>query len=121
MHVDVNASMLLAALALTLLVNVPFGYWRAFAKRSRRMLEWAIAVHAPVPVVVVLRHWAGVQLSLDYAGVIALFVAMYFAGQRVGAMIHGILASRGCMTGRNMFDDVLRFYRAASRRLQGAG
>jgi len=81
-------------LAVTFLVNVVAGYWRAYAKRTRSRVEWVLAVHAPVPLVVLLRRLAGVGFSTTSLPALAAFVAAYFLGQRIGGMIHGIAARR---------------------------
>ena len=116
--ISVSIYRLLASLSLTLMVNIPFGYWRAYAKRNRRRIEWFLAVHAPVPLIAVLRKWSGIALSAEYIAVMALFVAMYFIGQRLGGKMHTRLASSGCIeAGRNMIHDMLRVYRLASCRV----
>lgn len=70
----------LLALALVLVVNLPFGYWReGLAKLSP---AWFVAIHAPVPLVLLIRHW----LQLDWQlATLPLFLAAYFLGQWLGA------------------------------------
>ena len=73
----------LPVLALSVaLVNVPFGYWRARTKKLT--LPWFVAVHAPVPIVVVLRLAAGVTWRLSAFGVLA---GAFFTGQYAGGVI----------------------------------
>jgi len=113
--ISVSPYRLLIALSVTLIVNIPFGYWRAYAKRNKRRFEWFLAIHAPVPLIAILRKWSGVSLSAEHVALIALFVAMYFIGQRLGGKIHDRLASSGCIkVGRNLVHDVLRVYRISS-------
>ena len=113
--ISVSPYGLFVALSITLMVNIPFGYWRAYAKRNRRRFEWFLSVHAPVPLIAVLRKWSGVSLSIEHIAVTALFVVMYFIGQRLGGKIHVRLASSGCIeAGRNLVQDILRVYRVAS-------
>lgn len=81
-------------MALTLLINIPFGYWRAYASRYKRRLEWAAAVHLPVPLVVLFRMMAGIGFNAEGAVFIALFVASYFAGQRLGGMLYRSVVAR---------------------------
>ena len=64
----------------TLLVNVPFGYWRAGVRKFSP--AWFVAVHAAVPMVVGLRFALG--LPFRWA-LLPLFVAAYFGGQTLGA------------------------------------
>ncbi len=66
--------------ALTFLVNLPFGYWRAGARKLS--LHWFAAVHAPVPLVAAYRILAGVPVKL-----IPVFMAAYFLGQAAGARV----------------------------------
>ena len=68
------------ALLATLLVNVPFGYWRAGVRKFSP--AWLVAVHAAVPMVVGLRFALG--LPFRWA-LFPLFVAAYFGGQVVGS------------------------------------
>jgi len=77
-----EAGTILAGLALTYLVNIPFGYWRAGTRRFSR--EWFIAVHAPVPIIVAYRLLAGVPTRY-----IPAFFAAYFLGQATGARLRG--------------------------------
>ncbi len=77
------AEILVIALA-TLLINIPFGYWReAVAKFS---VQWFIAVHAAVPLVIAMRLGAGIDWQIP---VIAALVLCYFAGQFIGARLQG--------------------------------
>ncbi|MBP1911167.1 hypothetical protein [Thermococcus stetteri] len=103
-----NAGWFIAGLVITFLVNVPFGFWRADAKRRKSKLEWALAVHLPVPLVVVLRRLAG--LSWDTSGVplIIAFVLAYFLGQKTGGKLYTRAVESGLEPGRNVFA-VLRF------------
>lgn len=80
----------LATLA-TMLLNIPFGYWRGEAKRRGSRLEWVAAIHLPVPAVALMRRFVGLTLSLKYIPVLALFVAAYFTGQRIGSTIENLV------------------------------
>lgn len=69
----------LATLAI-LVLNMPFGYWRAGLRKLS--VAWFVAIHAPVPLVVALR-WV---LDLPFQwGTLPVFVAAYFSGQWLGA------------------------------------
>ena len=63
-------------------LNVPFGYWRAGTKKLS--LPWFVAVHAPVPIVVLLRLAAGVTWRLSAFGVLA---GAFFTGQWAGGAL----------------------------------
>jgi len=67
---------------ITLAINIPFGYWREGVKKFS--LQWFVAVHAAVPLVIAMRIMAGLEWQLPR---IALFVACYFLGQLVGARL----------------------------------
>ncbi len=77
------------ALLLTYLINLPFGYWRAHAKRIGDRREWFLAVHAPVPIIFLLRRGVGAKLTI-----IPLFVIAFFLGQYTGGRIHYWIHSR---------------------------
>jgi len=70
---------LIFALLLVSLANLPFGYWRAgLAKRS---LPWIVAIHAPIPLVWLIRDLLHLEWRL---ATLPLFVAAYFLGQWLG-------------------------------------
>ncbi|MCG8603609.1 hypothetical protein MJD09_01235 [bacterium] len=77
-----NSILALVAIAV-LVINLPFGFWRAGLKKFT--LPWIIAVHAPVPIVYALRLLTDVPLQLFTF--VTLF-GVYFAGQFLGAKLH---------------------------------
>jgi hypothetical protein len=67
-------------LALAVLVmNLPFGFWRAGVKRFTR--PWFVAVHAPVPFVILLRVVSGLGWHLASFPVV---IGAFFTGQFLG-------------------------------------
>ena len=65
-----------------LLINLPFGFWRAGVKRFT--LPWFVAVHAPVPFVIGLRVLGGLGWRLSTVPVlVAAFVTGQFFGGRL--------------------------------------
>jgi len=76
------------ALLLTFLVNLPFGYWRSSTKKKLSK-EWFIAVHAPVPIVFLLRYFSNAPLYH-----IPIFVILFFAGQSIGGRFRKLLTKR---------------------------
>lgn len=70
---------LLAALALVSLVNLPFGWWREGLKKLSP--AWFVAVHAPIPLIFVIRHLFGLPWRLE---TLPLFLFAYFLGQWAG-------------------------------------
>ena len=81
----------LTGVALSILVlNVPFGYWRANVERLG--FQWFLAVHAPVPLVVACRLAAGIHLSLV---TLPVLLAVYFSGQYAGSRIYAFRRGHG--------------------------
>ncbi len=76
---------LLAVAAATLLLNLPFGFWRAGVRRFS--LAWFLAVHAPVPLIVGMRFAAGLGWRLS---TFPLLVAAFFGGQFIGGRIRAL-------------------------------
>ena len=65
------------------LLNIPFGYWRA--KTKKLSVEWFVAIHTAVILVVILRIWGGVGFDWLKLPVYMLF---FFLGQAVGVRIN---------------------------------
>ena len=64
------------------IVNLPFGYWREGVRKFSP--AWFVAVHAAVPIVVVMRMLLGIHWSF---AIFPLMVAAYFGGQAGGAKL----------------------------------
>ena len=62
-----------------ILINVPFGYLRAGYKKLSFM--WFLFIHLPVPFVIYIRHFFGVELSWTLA---PFLFGSYFLGQFIG-------------------------------------
>jgi hypothetical protein len=73
----------LVALAVFIL-NLPFGYWRAGTRKFS--WQWALAIHLPVPFVVLLRLYAGLGWHWSTFPVL---IAAFFLGQSAGARLRG--------------------------------
>lgn len=71
----------LVALAI-LVINLPFGYWRAGVRKFSP--AWFAAVHLPVPLAVGLRYAVGLPFRL---ATLPVFVAAFFGGQFLGARL----------------------------------
>ncbi len=61
-------------------INLPFGYYRAGVRRFSR--QWFLAVHFPVPLVIIMR-----LLSGESWRVIPLLVASAVLGQMAGGLL----------------------------------
>ncbi|MGB5251653.1 MAG: hypothetical protein WBN68_02890 [Sedimenticolaceae bacterium] len=73
---------LIALLLGTLLINLPFGYWREGVRKFSG--AWFVAVHAAVPIVILGRMFLGVEWRLAD---LPFMVAAYFGGQFLGARL----------------------------------
>lgn len=67
-----------------LLLNVPFGYWRAGLRRLSPL--WFVAIHAPIPLALGLRFALGIPFQLS---TLPIFVVAYFGGQWLGGRLRG--------------------------------
>jgi hypothetical protein len=77
----------LAAVACaTLVLNLPFGFWRAGVRKFSP--AWFLAVHAPVPLIVVMRIAAGVGWQLTTFPVL---VGAFFGGQLLGGRMRAAI------------------------------
>lgn len=85
------AAIALVALGI-LIVNLPFGWWRAGLRKFSP--AWFVAVHAPVPLAVGLRWLAGLGFRWE---LLPLFLAAYFGGQYLGGRLgrHAAAARAG--------------------------
>ena len=79
---DLTQQSLWALALAVLLMNLPFGFWRAGAKRFTR--PWFVAVHAPVPFVILLRVVSGLGWHLVSFPVL---IGAFFTGQFLGGAI----------------------------------
>ncbi len=77
---DIGKLVLIGILIICL--NIPFGYWRAHVRKFS--LQWMLAIHLPVPLVVFLRvfmhtgwHWI----------TFVVFIAAFFSGQFLGGLL----------------------------------
>jgi hypothetical protein len=68
---------------LVLILNFPFGFWRAGTKKFS--LRWFLAIHVPVPFVIALRF----MLGLGWHPVtFPVLVSAFFAGQFMGGRLY---------------------------------
>jgi hypothetical protein len=68
--------------AIVLLLNMPFGYWRASAKRFSS--QWIFAVHVPVPMIVALRIYSGLGWRL---ATFPVLIGAFCLGQFIGGRL----------------------------------
>ena len=74
--------MIWAAAALILLLNLPFGFWRAGTRRLSA--PWFVSVHAPVPLAIGVRFALGLGFHWN---TLPIFVAAFFGGQWLGGRL----------------------------------
>ncbi|HAF29029.1 MAG TPA: hypothetical protein DCG75_08270 [Bacteroidales bacterium] len=69
-----------------ILLNIPFGYWRANVKRFS--LQWYLSVHIPVPFIIAMRILSDIGFSWQ---TYLFLVTAFFIGQKTGGLIHKYL------------------------------
>jgi len=61
-------------------LNLPFGYWRANVRRYG--LQWALAIHIPVPFIIAARIFSNIGFELyTYPILIGAFFIGQFSGR----------------------------------------
>ena len=76
--------------AAVLVLNLPFGFWRASVTRFSR--QWFLAVHIPVPFVIALRLLSGLGFQL---ATFPVMVGAFFAGQLAGGAVRHLARRTG--------------------------
>jgi hypothetical protein len=72
--------MILFFVALSIFVfNIPFGYWRANV--IKYSFQWALAIHIPVPFIILLRIYSNIGFQLY---TYPILVGAFFLGQISG-------------------------------------
>jgi hypothetical protein len=72
---------LLLLTAIVLLINIPFGCWRK--KVNKFSVQWFIAIHLPVILIVILRIYSGVGFAfITYPVLILAFITGQYLGGR---------------------------------------
>jgi hypothetical protein len=72
--------------AMVFLLNLPFGFWRVHVRRFS--LPWILAIHLPVPLIVVLRIYSGLGWRLvTFPVLIGAFFLGQFAGGQAGRLV----------------------------------
>ncbi len=74
--------LLIAALA-DLLINIPFGYWRANTKKFS--VQWFLSIHLPIPFIILIRIYSGIGFEfITYP----IMVSAYLIGQHLGYKLY---------------------------------
>lgn len=66
-----------------LLLNIPFGFWRANVRRFS--LQWYLAIHIPVPLIILMRVF--LELGWHWSTYV-LFILAFTLGQFLGGLVH---------------------------------
>jgi len=91
---------------IVLVFNIPFGYWRANTKKFS--LQWILAIHLPVPVVIALRFISGIGFGFITYPVL---VGAFFGGQILGKVLNKKLSKINFLTISScIVMDVIRNY-----------
>ena len=78
---------LLETALIVFFINIPFGYWRANTKRFS--LQWVLAIHLVVPIVIFLRFYSGLGWQFITFPVL---IGAFFLGQFLGGKLHVLCA-----------------------------
>ena len=98
----------LLVFGLILLINIPFGYWRANTRRFS--WQWILGVHVPVPIAIGLR-----LLLLGWMWLLVpVFVAAYSIGQFIGGRLRRLLAKPGTEQTSNLAMDLYKLVHPAT-------
>jgi hypothetical protein len=71
--------------AFAVLLNLPFGYWRAGTRKFS--LQWFLAIHVPVPLIIGIRLVSGIGWQIMS---FPLLIGAFFAGQSLGGLLKRI-------------------------------
>ena len=82
--------LLLEVAAGVLVLNVPFGFWRAGVRKFSA--QWFFAVHLPIPLMVALRLCSGLGWSLATFPVV---IGAYVTGQYFGGALRRTFPNLG--------------------------
>jgi hypothetical protein len=69
-------------------LNIPFGYWRAGARKFST--QWILAIHLPVPLIILCRVVSGLGWQL---ATFPVLIGAFFIGQLAGGRLQRLLAS----------------------------
>jgi hypothetical protein len=94
---------IILALLLIIVFNIPFGYWRANVVKFS--VQWFLAIHLPVPLVALLRKYTG---SDGLGLTLLIFLVAYFLGQYIGGHISKKLRRYGRTSSFLLYDLIRR-------------
>jgi hypothetical protein len=74
---------LVILLVIIVFLNLPFGFWRGHVRKFS--FQWILAVHLPVPLVLIVRILGGVGWQIK---TLPLLAVAYFVGQYLGGSLY---------------------------------
>jgi hypothetical protein len=80
---------ILSVALIVFLLNLPFGYWRANEKELSP--RWFLSIHAPVPLVIVIRVLSGLGWQFI---TFPIMIGAFFGGQFAGGRLHRMRSNR---------------------------
>jgi len=80
---------ILSVASIVIILNLPFGYWRANVKQFSR--PWFLSVHAPVPLVIAVRIFSGMGWHLI---TFPIMIGAFFFGQFAGSGLYRLRSGR---------------------------
>lgn len=88
------------AALLVLLLNIPFGYWRAMEKKLS--WQWFLTIHLPIPLVILIRFQFNLGFELY---TYPIMLSAFFAGHFLGKILNKIFAKKITVS-KNIFKDL---------------
>lgn len=76
----------------TILINLPFGYLRGGLRKLS--FWWFVAIHAPVPLVIMIRKFHSLELTWTLA---PFLLGSFFIGQYLGRKIYTVWPCKKCL------------------------
>lgn len=102
---------LLIVAFIVFIFNLPFGYWRANVKKFS--LQWALAIHLPVPFVVLLRFTSGIGFAfITYP----ILVTAFFLGQFLGGRFYLLIKNKNELVSSCMPCDLIKMFFAFAKK-----
>ncbi len=76
----------------TIVINLPFGYLRGGLRKFSVL--WFVAIHAPVPLVIMIRKFHDLELTWTLA---PFLLGSFFIGQFLGRKIYSVWPCKKCL------------------------
>jgi hypothetical protein len=91
---------------------IPFGYWRANVNKFS--LQWILAIHLPVPFIILLRIFSNIGFELY---TYPILVGAFFLGQMAGKWFNQIIRNKNLLviTTSCLFVDLFRYWVSSER------